>query len=51
VHFARDNYYPNNSILQEVPSLTNKAEASSHSTEKEQLIYLRNIQIKNSNFI
>ena len=50
VHFARDNYYPNTSILNEVTSLTNKAENLSNSTEKQQLIYLRNIQINFSNF-
>lgn len=42
VHFARDNYHPNNFILEEVNELINNTALK---TEKEQLIYLRNLQI------
>ena len=45
VHFARDNYYSNNLILEEVKALFLKKEINYKlSSEKEQLIYLRQLQ-------
>ncbi len=44
VHFARDNYYPNNFILKEVNKLLQVFEHRELKTEKEQLIYLRKLQ-------
>jgi hypothetical protein len=46
VHFARDNYYPNNFILEEVNILTGKIQNITLASEKQQLIYLRGIQSK-----
>ena len=46
VHFIRDNYYSNASISQEVSSLLNKKNNSSSAlSAKEQLTYLRKIQL------
>ena len=46
VHFVRDNYYSNASISQEVSSLLNKKNSSSSAiSAKEQLTYLRKIQL------
>ncbi len=44
VHFARDNYYPNNFILEEVNKLLQVSENRELKTEKEQLIHLRKLQ-------
>ncbi len=44
VHFARDNYYPNNFILEEVNKLLQVSEHRELNTEKEQLIHLRKLQ-------
>ncbi|MBA2614077.1 MAG: glycosyltransferase [Bacteroidetes bacterium] len=47
VHYARDNYSPNTAILQEVNKLVNKTQVLSLASEKEQLIYLRTLQVSN----
>ncbi len=44
VHFARDNYYPNNNILEEVNTLLKPA---SFVSEKEQLVFLKQKQVQN----
>ena len=52
VHFARDNYYPNKAVLEEVLDLLKKQDdVPQINNEKDLLIYLRKIQIKLSNFI
>ena len=48
VHFTRDNYYPNNELSLEVSKILNKMGVSGTiSSEKDQLLFLREIQIKN----
>lgn len=44
VHFARDNYYPNIFILEEVNELLKKKDKPVFASEREQLIYLRKLQ-------
>lgn len=44
VHFARDNYYQNNLILEEVNELLKKKDKPVFTSEKEQLIHLRKLQ-------
>lgn len=48
VHFVRDTYYPNKPILQEVSRLfANENGISLATSEKDQLLLLREIQVKN----
>jgi len=45
VHFARDHFYPNNFILEEVNELIREQKNAELASEKEQLHYLRKLQI------
>ncbi|MEO6303445.1 MAG: family 2 glycosyl transferase [Bacteroidia bacterium] len=48
VHFARDNYYPNKPIANEVAALLKHTKATSlFNSEKDQLRYLKQIQVQN----